>query len=269
MGTIGVLREEQERPQPFEIDIVIELDARRAGRTDDLEHSVDYGVAVELAVKVVERERALLLERVAARIADEVLGLARVDAVEVVVKKLRPPLPHDVVSTAVRVRRRRPDLVHFERKLATAYVALGSNLGDRRDHLRFAVMNLPGVRAISPVYETDPVGGPDDQGPYLNLVVELETRMNPFELLECCRRIEQGAGRERKVRWGPRTLDVDVLLYDDVSIGSEELTIPHPRMWERRFVLAPLYDIAPGRVPGDWDQRLPAGGIRRVDDLDL
>lgn len=269
VGTIGVLPEEQQRPQPFEIDVVIELDARRAGRTDDLEHSVDYGVAVELATKVIEGERALLLERVAARIAEDILALARVDAVEVVVKKLRPPLPQDVVSTAVRVRRRRPDLVHFERKLTTAYVALGSNLGDRHEHLRFAVLNLPGVRATSGVYETDPVGGPDDQGPYLNMVAEIETRMNPFELLDCCRRIEAGAGRERKVRWGPRTLDVDVLLYGDVAISSEELTIPHPRMWERRFVLAPLNEIAPGRVPGDWDQRLPAGGIRRVGDLDV
>ncbi|MGE0511247.1 MAG: 2-amino-4-hydroxy-6-hydroxymethyldihydropteridine diphosphokinase [Acidimicrobiia bacterium] len=269
VGIIGVLPEEQERPQPFEIDIVIELDARRAGHTDDLEFSVDYGVAIELATKVIEREPALLLERVATRIAEEILGLARVDAVEVVVKKLRPPVPQDLASTAVRVRRRRADLVQFERKLTTAFVALGSNLGDRRDHLRFAVLNLPGVRAISGVYETDPVGGPDDQGPYLNMVAELETRMNPFELLACCRRIEAGAGRERKVRWGPRTLDVDVLLYGDVRIESEELTIPHPRMWERRFVLAPLNDVAPSRLPSDWEQRLPAGGITRVDDLDL
>ena len=169
----------------------------------------------------------------------------------------------------MRVRRRRPDLIRFERKLTTAFVALGSNLGDRREHLRFAVLNLPGVRATSGVYETDPIGGPDDQGPYLNMVAELETRMNPFELLECCRRIEAGAGRERKVRWGPRTLDVDVLLFGDVRIESDELTIPHPRMWERRFVLAPLNDVAPSHLPNDWEQRLPAGGITRVDDLDL
>ena len=225
-------------------------------------------MAIELAAKVIETEQSLLLERVATRIAEEILGLARVDAVEVVVKKLRPPVPHDLTSTAVRVRRRRPDLVRFERKLTPAYVALGSNIGDRREHLRFAVLNLPGVRAMSGVYETDPVGGPD-QGPYLNMVVELETRLNPFELLEICRRIEAGAGRERKVRWGPRTLDVDVLLYGDVRIESDELTVPHPRMWERRFVLAPLSDIAPGRLPADWEQRLPAGGITVVAPLDL
>ena len=107
MGTIGVLPEEQERPQPFEIDIVIELDARHAAHTDELQHSVDYGVAIELATKVIEREPALLLERVATRIAEEILGLARVDAVEVVVKKLRPPVPQDLATAGVSVVRRR------------------------------------------------------------------------------------------------------------------------------------------------------------------
>ncbi len=267
VGIIGLLPEERERAQPFEVDVVIELDTRSAGATDDLEQSVDYGVAIDMVAKVVATEQHLLLERVAARIAEEVLGLARVDAVEVAVRKLRPPVPHDVVSSGVRVRRRRPDLVALERPLTTAYVALGSNLGDRREHLRFAVLNLPGVRATSGVYETDPVGGPDDQGPYLNMVAEVETRWDPYKLLDACHRIERAANRERTVRWGPRTLDLDLLLYDDVHIQSDELTLPHPRMWERRFVLAPLSEIAPHRVPAGWDQRLPAGGIRRVDDL--
>lgn len=268
VGTIGLLPEETQRPQPFEVDIVMELDVRAAGATDDLTLSVDYGTAIAMAAKVIETEHTLLLERVATRIAEEILGLARVDAVEVVVRKLRPPVPYDIDTTAVRVRRRASDLVKLERKQAVAYIAIGTNIGDRREHLRFAVLNLPGVHAISGVYETDPVGGPE-QDPYLNMVVEIETRMNPFELLDTCRRIEAADGRERKVRWGPRTLDLDVLLYDGVAIQSEELTIPHPRMNERRFVLAPLADIAPDRCPHDWDKRLPAGGIRRVDDLDL
>ena len=268
IGTIGLLPEEVARPQPFEVDVVIELDARLTGATDDLDHSVNYGVAIDMVAKVIATEHTLTLERVSTRIAEEILGLARVDAVEVVVRKLRPPVPHDVDTTAVRIRRRQADLVRLERKLATAYIAVGSNLGDRREHLRFAVLNLPGVRRLSGVYETDPVGGPE-QGPYLNLVAEIETRMDPFELLDCCHRIEAADGRERKVRWDARTLDLDVLLYDGVTIQSDELTIPHPRMNERRFVLAPLADIAPERCPHDWDLRLPAGGIRRVDDLDL
>lgn len=269
VGLIGVLPEEKIRPQPFEIDLVIEFDGRAAGASDDLNDTIDYGVPIATAVRIVERENHQLLERVATRIAEDILSIDRVDAVEVHVRKLRPPVPYDIASSAVRAYRRKPDLLRFERPLTTSYVALGSNLGDRRATLRSAILSLPGVRAVSGVYETDPVGGPGEQGRYLNMVAELETRLDPYELLAVCRRTELAAGRERLVRWGPRTLDVDVLLYGDVSIDSEELTIPHPRMWERRFVLAPLADIAPNRVPTDWDQRLPAGGVQRVEDLEL
>ena len=268
IGTIGVLPEEQTRPQPFEVDVVIELDARNAGRSDDLEHTVDYAAAISMVTKVIETEATLLLERVASRIAEEILGLARVDAVDVVVRKLRPPVPEDIVSTAVRIRRQRADLFRKPRPTTTAYVALGSNLGDRLQNLRFGVRNLAGVTAISGVYETEPVGGPE-QGAYLNLVAQIETDEHPFELLETCLAIEAGAGRERTVRWGARTLDLDVLLWGDATIESEQLTVPHPRMWERRFVLQPLSDLAPELLPDDWDRRLPAGGVTRVDDLEL
>ncbi|MDA3039215.1 MAG: 2-amino-4-hydroxy-6-hydroxymethyldihydropteridine diphosphokinase [Actinomycetota bacterium] len=267
VGTIGVLPEEQTRAQPFEIDLVIESDIRNAGRTDDLDQTVNYAAALAMAAKVVESEPTLLLERVASRIAEEILGMARVDAVEVTVRKLRPPVPEDVQTTGVSVRRTRVDLFRPQRFKTTAYVALGANLGDRREHLRYAVGQLPDVTRCSGVYETAPVGGPE-QGQYLNMVVELETDLNPFELLETCLAIEAGAGRERLVRWGARTLDLDVLLWGEASIVCEQLTVPHPRMWERRFVLQPLAELAPGRLPEDWDRRLPEGGITRVDDLE-
>lgn len=268
VGTIGVLPEEQARPQPFEVDVVIEVDARAAGRTDDLDQSVDYGVAIALAVKVVEQEQTLLLERVATRIAEEVLGLARVNAVEVTVRKLRPPVPEDIASTGVRIRRSRPDLARPPRRPTVAYVAIGSNLGDRRAHLRYAVRALPEVVGISGVFETEPVGGPD-QGPYLNMVVKLDTVQHPFELLDTCLAIEAGAGRERTVHWGARTLDLDVLLWGDATIDSEHLTVPHPRMWERRFVLEPLADLAPELLPADWESRVVDGAVERVDPLEL
>jgi 2-amino-4-hydroxy-6-hydroxymethyldihydropteridine diphosphokinase len=103
------------------------------------------------------------------------------------------------------------------------------------------------VTAVSPVYETEPIGGTEDQGPYLNLVVELAVApgMDPYRILEECRRLEAAAGRVRTVRWGPRTLDVDVLWVDGVILDDPELTIPHPRWRERRFVLVPLADLAP------------------------
>ncbi len=268
VGTIGVLPEEKVRAQPFEVDLVIETDVRNAGRTDDLEQTVNYGAALALAAKVVELETTELLEKVASRIAEEILGMARVDAVEVTVRKLRPPVPEDVATTGIWIRRTRADLFRANRPKVRAYVAIGTNLGDRREHLRYAVKQLPGVLRTSGVYETAPVGGPE-QGPYLNMVVEIETELDPFELLDQCLAIEAGAGRERAVRWGARTLDLDVLLWDDATIESRHLSVPHPRMWERRFVLQPLSDLVPERLPADWDRRLPDGGVVRVDDLEL
>lgn len=133
--------------------------------------------------------------------------------------------------------------------IARAFLALGSNVGDREAALRRAISLLDDVVAVSPVYETAPVGGPAAPCPYLNAVVELSTRRSPRELLETCRRLEADAGRVRAERWGPRTLDVDVLLVGDRTVAEDDLVVPHPRMWGRRFVLAPLADLAPELVP--------------------
>ena len=129
-----------------------------------------------------------------------------------------------------------------------AYLGLGSNLGDRRAHLRAAIAALPDVVAVSPVYETAPVGGPPGQSAYLNLVVALETDLSPRDLLDLANRLEEVAGRVRAEPNGPRTLDVDVLLVGDLVVRDDDLVVPHPRMWQRRFVLAPLADLAEGEV---------------------
>ena len=133
--------------------------------------------------------------------------------------------------------------------MTRAFLALGSNLGDRWQLLRDAVASLPDVVAVSPVYETDPVGGPEGQDAYLNLVVELDTSLSPRELLDVAQRLEAAAQRVRGERWGPRTLDVDVLLVGDERVDEPDLVVPHPRMWERAFVLVPLADLAPDLVP--------------------
>jgi 2-amino-4-hydroxy-6-hydroxymethyldihydropteridine diphosphokinase len=142
-----------------------------------------------------------------------------------------------------------------------AFLGLGSNLGDRRRYLRDAVETLRGVGlvAVSPVYETDPVGGPIDQNRYLNLVVELHTDRTPHELLGVCRRLEAAAGRVREERWGPRTLDVDVLWVEGTVVDDPDLVVPHPRLWERRFVVAPLHDLAPDVA--DEDALAAADGL--------
>jgi 2-amino-4-hydroxy-6-hydroxymethyldihydropteridine diphosphokinase len=125
-----------------------------------------------------------------------------------------------------------------------AVLALGSNLGERGDTLSLAVADLvdtPQVRLreVSPVVQTKPVGGPADQPDYLNMVIEVETDLAPFELLAHCQSVENKHHRVREVRWGPRTLDIDIITYGDLVMDDERLTIPHPRAAERAFVLQP------------------------------
>jgi 2-amino-4-hydroxy-6-hydroxymethyldihydropteridine diphosphokinase len=130
-----------------------------------------------------------------------------------------------------------------------AYLGLGSNVGDRLAHLQAAVDGLAGtdgieVVAVSPVYETEPVGGPP-QDDYLNAVVALDTELTSRDLLDVAHRLEAGEHRVRAERWGPRTLDVDVLLVGDDVVDEPDLVVPHPRMTERAFVLVPLSALAP------------------------
>ncbi len=160
-----------------------------------------------------------------------------------------------------------------EQPTRRAFLSLGSNLGDRAAHLRRAVDQLragstPAVTAVSRVYETDPVGGPDDQDAYLNLVVELAVpeAVDPYRLLEQCHRLEAAAHRVRTVRWGPRTLDVDVLWIDGITLDDPVLTLPHPRWRERRFVLAPLAELAPDLVQ-ESDLSTAGGEVRVVGSL--
>jgi len=112
------------------------------------------------------------------------------------------------------------------------------------------------VFAESRVFETDPIGGPGGQNAFLNMVVEVETLLVPFALLRRGQRLEAEAMRQRVVHWGPRTLDVDIILYDEVEVRSDDPVLPHPRFTDRRFVLAPLADIAPERCPAGWDEDL-------------
>jgi 2-amino-4-hydroxy-6-hydroxymethyldihydropteridine diphosphokinase len=161
-----------------------------------------------------------------------------------------------------------------------AYVGLGSNLGDRMAALDAAVRALDAdvqthVMAVSQVYETEPVGGPE-QDPYLNAVAVLETDRGPRELLALLLATEDGLGRVRGERWGPRTLDLDLLLYDGPPIDSPELTVPHPRAKERASVLVPLVDADPfarfpdGEAAVEALARLaPVSGVVPVADLEV
>jgi 2-amino-4-hydroxy-6-hydroxymethyldihydropteridine diphosphokinase len=149
-----------------------------------------------------------------------------------------------------------------------AFLGLGSNLGDRRQFLTDAVKNLPNVVAVSPLYETEPVGVSDEQDSYLNCVVEISWEKTPEELLQMCQELEATAGRQRHSKWEPRTLDIDILMVDSIQMHTGVITIPHPRMFERRFVMQPLADLAPELVPQGWERNV-IGAIRPVAPLEI
>ena len=162
----------------------------------------------------------------------------------------------------------RPSLGKQGGRPALAYVGLGANLGERETVLRSALAaigRLPGtcVMRVSPLYGSAPVdaGGPD----YLNAVAELTTTLAPQALLEALQTIERGAGRERPYRNAPRTLDLDILWFGGQVIDSPALTVPHPRMAERAFVLRPLADLAPDRVEAAWLQAVASQDIQRLE----
>ena len=161
-----------------------------------------------------------------------------------------------------------------------AYLGLGSNIGDRLENLRSALSrlnNISGIRVqkVSPVYETLPVGSPQ-QPDYLNAVVEIETYLEAEKLLAVCSCIEQDMGRIRRVHWGPRVIDIDILLFGELILNTEQLTVPHPRMHERAFVLKPLADISPdyihpvlGLTVGEILVKIDEAGVRKMMNVEL
>ncbi|RKD21560.1 2-amino-4-hydroxy-6-hydroxymethyldihydropteridinediphosphokinase [Caminicella sporogenes DSM 14501] len=158
--------------------------------------------------------------------------------------------------------------------MARVFLSLGSNLGNKKENLDKAIDLLKkhdniNVIKISSYYETEPVGY-TNQDYFLNIVIEIETALLPYDLFEYCSKIEQMLKRKRIIRWGPRTIDIDILLYDDLISNDEKLTIPHPRMTERAFVLVPLYEIAPDiKISGQHIslilKSLKKEGIRKIE----
>lgn len=236
----GVFPEENALGQKFLISAVLHTDTRRAGRTDALEDSIHYGEVCQFIKKFVEGHTFKLLERLAETLAEALLySLPRLQAVDLEIQKPWAPigLPLDTVSVAI------------SRRWHTAYIALGSNLGDKRAYLDQAVRALGGLPGCQVVQVADylvtaPYGGVA-QDDFLNSALELRTLLTPEELLEALHAVEQAAGRERLVRWGPRTLDLDILLYDDLVLDTKDLHIPHIELHKRGFVLIPLCQLAP------------------------
>ena len=255
-GSHGVLDFEKRDGQTFVVDVTMELTLEPAGRSDALGATVNYAVVADDVVARITGPSFDLIERLAEVIADDVLRHAAVDVVEVVVHKPEAPVGHPFTDVQVRLRRANAPAV---------VIALGSNLGDRGETLAAAVDALdalPGltVTSVSPVVETDPVGGPD-QPAYLNAVATGRADLDPAALLAALHAIEGHHGRKREVHWGARTLDLDLVQFGapgtrhEVVSDEPALVLPHPRAAERAFVLVP-WDLADPRArlrtaPGD------------------
>ena len=236
----GVFPEENKLGQKFVISVTMYTDTRKAGKTDDLAASIHYGEVSQFIDAYMKAHTFQLIERVAESLAEELLvHTPLLKKVKIEVKKPWAPvgLPLDTVS------------VEIERQWHTVYIALGSNIGDSTQYLNEAVEQLhalphTSVAKCSEYYVTPPYGMVE-QDDFLNACLELRTLMAPQELLEEMHRIEQEAGRERIVHWGPRTLDLDIIFYDDLVLEEADLCIPHVEMQKRKFVLEPLHEIAP------------------------
>ena len=147
--------------------------------------------------------------------------------------------------------------------MGRAFLGLGSNLGEKEIFLREAVDSFQNLKAVSGIYETEPVGGPD-QDSYLNIVIELDTDLGARELLEHAQMLEKRANRKREIRWGPRTLDVDVLWVEGEKVNEPDLIVPHPRIKERAFVMIPLGELEPQFLE-DWKDT-KEGEVHRLSD---
>ncbi|MBW3084830.1 Bifunctional folate synthesis protein [Austwickia sp. TVS 96-490-7B] len=237
----GVLPEEKTAPQPFLVDIDMEVDLSWAGHSDRLADTVSYAEVAHRAVAVVAGAPVDLIEHLAEQVAEEVLASPLMEATTVTVHKPQAPVGVPFGDVSVSVRRERQ---------AEVVVALGANLSSPQERLADAIRrigDLPGVDLlrVSPLWRTDPVGGPAGQPTYLNAVAVLRTRSAPRTVLSWLHEIEAVHGRQRAVRWGARTLDLDLIQYVDPRQGGQvrsddpELMLPHPRAWERAFVMVP------------------------------
>lgn len=236
----GVHESEKESGQNFYVSAVLYTDLFRAGHSDDLNDTVSYSDAAKLINRVFTSAKYDLIEKAAYVCAEAVLDeFPAVSSIELEVSKPEAPIGLEFENVSVNITLSRH----------TAYLGIGSNMGDRMGYIDSATEQLdktPGIKVVrrSGIIETDPYG-PVEQDKFLNGVLEIETCLNPEALLDKLHMIEDNLGRKRTVHWGPRTVDLDILLFDDLVMNSDDLIIPHPDMKNRDFVLKPLAEIAP------------------------
>lgn len=249
VGKHGVLDFEHERAQTFVVDATLFLDLAPAGHSDDLHDTVDYGAIAKGIVAIIEGDHVDLIEKLADRIASMILEYPAVARTQVTVHKPSAPIvvPFDDVSVTVE---RSRETTSAASQVHHAIIAMGGNQGDMVATLRDAVRSIDGlastqVTGVSPLYRTDAWGMPDGTPEFHNAVVSVNTRLSALELLRGLQRIEAEHGRVRTDHWTSRTLDLDIIDFDGQESDDPDLTLPHPRAWQRAFVLRPWLALEP------------------------
>lgn len=239
-GYHGVFEHENINGQNFYVNAVLFVDTENAGITDNLEYSVDYGSVCNLIKKVMTENTYKLIEAAAQAVAVSILKTYElVKSVDIEIRKPEAPIDMDFRSVSVKI----------HRSWHTALIALGSNMGDTRAYIEQAVKKLEENDYIKNIKQSELIitkpYGYTNQNDFLNGAVICHTLYLPHKLLEFMQSIENAAGRVRDIHWGPRTLDLDLILYDDEIINDSDLIVPHPDMHNRLFVLEPAAKLAP------------------------
>lgn len=236
----GVFAEEKEKGQHFYINATLFTDLKKAGRTDNLYDSTHYGEVCLQIKKSMTEETFDLIERAAQKTVEDILfRFPLIQEVTLEVRKPQAPIPMKFQSVSV----------ELTRGWHKTYIAFGSNMGERDKYIKNALEEISKCVFFkkvkgSDIYKSAPYGGVE-QDEFLNGVIEAETIFTPRELLEYLQELEQKSNRVRLQHWGPRTLDLDIIFYDDLIVEEEDLMIPHRDMKNRDFVLQPLAQLAP------------------------
>lgn len=239
-GNHGVFPEENKLGQKFLVNAVLYTSTREAGKTDDLTKSIHYGEVSHFITKYMMEHTFQLIESVAEQLAEALLlQFEHLKWIDLEIQKPWAPIGLPLESVSVEI----------SRGWHEAFIATGSNLGDRGEYIRKGIEALAAckecvVEKESQLIVTEPYGV-TDQPEFLNGMLQVRTLLSPIELLHKLNEIEAAAYRERKVHWGPRTLDLDIIFYDNQVIDIPQLTVPHVDMQNRQFVLKPLAELAP------------------------
>lgn len=239
----GVYEEEKQAGQNFYVNVVMYTNTREAGQKDDLSLSTSYAEVCKTIHDIMTEKKYDLLETLCERIAEDILMLyPYIKAIDVEVRKPEAPIPMEFESVSVKIHRAWHEV----------YIAFGSNMGDSNGYIDNAIEALKNEKHIKFIREserivTEPYGGVE-QADFVNGVCYIKTLMTEYELLSFLNKLEKESGRVRDVRWGPRTLDLDIVLFDDVISEDERLTIPHYDMHNREFVLKPMCELAPFKL---------------------